>query len=100
MVSREERRFNGGKSYNMEDEDDDTEVVKNEMPEFNWEDKNFSKQTLIALNKMRKNKQFCDVILRIGKQDITAHRLVLAAASPYFAELFTSDRGGPSRKEV
>ena len=38
--------------------------------------------------------------LQIGKQDITAHRLVLAAASPYFAELFTSDRGGPSRKEV
>ena len=37
---------------------------------------------------------------QIGKQDITAHRLVLAAASPYFAELFTSDRGGPSRKEV
>ena len=65
MVSREERRFNGGKSYKMEDEDDDTEVVKNEMPEFNWEDKNFSKQTLIALNKMRKNKQFCDVILRV-----------------------------------
>ena len=65
MVSREERRFNGGKSYKMEDEDDDTEVVKNEMPEFNWEDKSFSKQTLIALNKMRKNKQFCDVILRV-----------------------------------
>ena len=65
MVSREERRFNGGKSYNMEDEDDDTEVIKNEMPEFNWEDKSFSKQTLIALNKMRKNKQFCDVILRV-----------------------------------
>lgn len=67
MVSREERRFNGGKSYKMEDEDD-TEVIKNEMPEFNWEDKMFSKQTLIALNKMRKNKQFCDVILRVSSK--------------------------------
>lgn len=29
-----------------------------------------------------------------------AHRVVLAAASPYFVELFTSDRSGPSQKEV
>ena len=29
-----------------------------------------------------------------------AHRVVLAAASPYFVELFTSDLDCPSRKEV
>jgi len=101
MVSREESRFDqgfNGSHQTMEAEDDDTEVVKNEMPPFHWEDKNFMKQTLKALNKMRKNKQFCDVILRIGKQDIMAHRVVLAAVSPYFAELFSSDHG--SRKEV
>ena len=67
MVSREERRFNGN-PHKMEAEDDDTEVVKNEMPGFYWEDKNFLRQTLQALNKMRKNKQFCDVILRVRNQ--------------------------------
>ena len=70
MVSREESRFNqgfnGSSHHTMEAEDDDTEVVKNEMPAFHWEDKNFMKQTLKALNKMRKNKQFCDVILRVS----------------------------------
>ena len=29
-----------------------------------------------------------------------AHRVVLAAASPYFVELFARDVGGPTRKEV
>lgn len=29
-----------------------------------------------------------------------AHRVVLAAASPYFVELFARDVGGPTRREV
>ena len=41
---------------------------------------------------------FIIIIFQIGKQDIMAHRVVLAAVSPYFAELFSSDHG--SRKEV
>ena len=41
---------------------------------------------------------FMIIIFQIGKQDIMAHRVVLAAVSPYFAELFSSDHG--SRKEV
>ena len=82
MVSREESRFDqgfNGSHQTMEAEDDDTEVVKNEMPPFHWEDKNFMKQTLKALNKMRKNKQFCDVILRVSfrlyfRLDVITHR--------------------------
>lgn len=51
----------------MDAEDDDTELVKNEaaMPSFLWEDNGFQRQTLNALNMMRQNKQFCDVILRV-----------------------------------
>lgn len=37
---------------------------------------------------------------QIGQEDIVAHRVVLAAASPYFVELFTRDKDGPSRKEI
>ena len=32
--------------------------------------------------------------------DVRAHRLVLAAASPYWMELFTSEEDQPTRKEV
>ena len=51
----------------MDAEDDDTELVKNEaaMPSFMWEDHGFQRQTMNALNMMRQNKQFCDVILRV-----------------------------------
>lgn len=37
---------------------------------------------------------------QIGKQDIPAHRAVLAAASPYLLELFTSEEDQQTRKEV
>ena len=41
-------------------------------------------------------------MLQIGQQDIPAHRVVLAAASPYLMELFSREDIGfrPSRKEV
>ena len=38
--------------------------------------------------------------LQIGQHDIPAHRVVLAAASPYWMELFTSEEDQPTRKEV
>ena len=37
---------------------------------------------------------------QIGQHDIPAHRVVLAAASPYWMELFTSEEDQPTRKEV
>ncbi|KAK5647250.1 hypothetical protein RI129_002142 [Pyrocoelia pectoralis] len=48
--------------------------------------------TLASLNKMRKNRHFCDVTLHIGSGEIHAHRAVLASVSPYLFELFTTDQ--------
>lgn len=45
-----------------------------------------------AINMMRKNKHFCDVVLHTGNAEVPAHRAVLAAASPYLFELFTTDQ--------
>jgi len=84
-------------------EDDlDTEMVKlrPERPRLVWRDGGFQDNTMMALNHMRKNKHFCDVTLQIGQHDIPAHRVVLAAASPYWMELFTSEEDQPTRKEV
>jgi len=84
----------------MED-DGDTELLKEpSMPNLRWEDVKFQRHVLNALNQMRKSRQFCDVTLRVGLDDISCHRVVLAAASPYFVELFTRERDGPSRREV
>ncbi|CAH1163471.1 unnamed protein product [Phaedon cochleariae] len=46
---------------------------------------------LESLNTMRKNRHFCDVILHVGNTEIHAHRSVLASASPYLLELFTTE---------
>ena len=40
---------------------------------------------------LRKNGQLCDVIIRVGEHDYAAHRVVLAATSPYFQAMFTSE---------
>ena len=43
------------------------------------------------LNKLRVGGEFCDVTLKINDDIFPAHRVVLAAGSPYFYTLFTSD---------
>lgn len=48
-------------------------------------------QRMDQLNMLRKSRHFCDVVLQVGSSEIHAHRAVLACASPYFFELFTSE---------
>ncbi|XP_049818009.1 influenza virus NS1A-binding protein homolog isoform X2 [Aethina tumida] len=61
-------------------------------------DETHQSTTLAALNKMRKNRHFCDVILHIGNIEVHAHRAVLASASAYLFELFSNDQD-PKRFE-
>lgn len=47
---------------------------------------------LEVMNKHRKDcLKLCDVVLKIGDEHIPTHRAVLAACSPYFYAMFTSD---------
>ncbi|XP_067625273.1 kelch-like protein diablo [Eurosta solidaginis] len=55
---------------------------------------------LVQLNKFRKNEQFTDVCLICGDVRITAHRMLLAAASPYFQAMFGGNFPESSQKEV
>ncbi|XP_037077641.1 kelch-like protein 17 [Pollicipes pollicipes] len=50
-----------------------------------------SKTLLQSMHKMRSNAQLCDVEFVVGELKINAHRIVLAACSPYFSAMFTSD---------
>ena len=45
-------------------------------------------------------RELCDVSLLVGERRIPAHRLVLCAASDYFAAMFTSDVIEARAKEV
>ncbi|XP_021924543.1 influenza virus NS1A-binding protein homolog A-like isoform X2 [Zootermopsis nevadensis] len=67
-----------------------------------FEDDEHNTRTLQSLNMMRKNRHFCDVILHVGSMEFHAHRAVLACASPYLFELFTTDdeNKGSQRENV
>lgn len=46
---------------------------------------------LTALENMRRQEELCDVELVVAGREIKAHRVILAAVSPYFNAMFTSD---------
>lgn len=78
-------------------------VKKQAEKDFLFEDNDYLAKTLDSLNKLRRNRQFCDVILLVGSEPdihaIHAHRAVLASASPYLLELFSSEpQVGPIHK--
>ena len=50
-----------------------------------------SSSLLQELQRMRETGTLCDVTLQVGECCVPAHRIVLAAASPFFAGMFVSD---------
>jgi hypothetical protein len=43
------------------------------------------------INRMRTNSQLCDVKLEVGGEIINAHKVILAASSPYFYAMFNGN---------
>lgn len=52
------------------------------------------------MNRMRIHAQLCDISLRAGVTTLSAHRVVLAAASAYFHAMFNDDLVEKNQKEV
>lgn len=50
----------------------------------------FPKEALDMMNMMRRHQKLCDVEIRVENDTFHAHKIVLAAASPYFRAMFTS----------
>ena len=42
-----------------------------------------------VFKELQEQRQLCDVTIRVGDHDFVAHRVVLAATSPYFRGMFT-----------
>ncbi|CAF0817955.1 unnamed protein product [Didymodactylos carnosus] len=48
-------------------------------------------QLLLRMNKLRKSESLCDITLKVENTYFPAHKIVLAAASDYFAAMFTGE---------
>ncbi|XP_076353062.1 actin-binding protein IPP-like [Tachypleus tridentatus] len=55
---------------------------------------------LTSLNKLRENRKFSDVIISVADEEFFAHRVVLAASSPYFEAMFSSGLAEQQDKRV
>lgn len=49
----------------------------------------FPSNVFLTLNELRSDGKLCDITLVVGDQRVKSHRVVLAAASPYFNAMFT-----------
>ena len=47
-----------------------------------------SKDLVTTLRCLRRDEDLCDIVLRVGSTSISAHKVVLAASSPYFKAMF------------
>lgn len=63
-------------------------------------DVSLSSRFLQTLNEMRLRGDLCDVSLKVGKEDFIAHRVVLAANSPYFNAMFASFFAETEKPEI
>ena len=61
---------------------------------------NHSERMIRKMEYYYEKKQLCDVVLVVGRRRIHAHRMVLSAASDYFAAMFTSDVREANESEV
>ncbi|KAF2354688.1 Kelch repeat type 1 [Trinorchestia longiramus] len=53
-----------------------------------------------AMNHLRSDRQLCDIELIVGDTSVYAHKVVLAAASPYFTAMFINDVKERTASEV
>lgn len=57
-------------------------------PQYYFTDVAHSKDLVNGLKFLRLDEDLCDVVLRVGNISISAHKVVLAASSPYFKAMF------------
>ena len=55
---------------------------------------------LTSLRELRKQKNLCDITLCVEEHEFDAHRVVLAASSPYFSAMFTHEHRESKLRKV
>ena len=60
------------------------------LPLVPFTSRNHAHHLLSKMESLRRDSHLCDVTLRVGSREISAHRLVLSACSRYFCAMFTN----------
>jgi len=53
-----------------------------------------------VMDQIRKDSKLCDVQIKVGMKNISAHRIVLAATVPYFYAMFLNDMREAKQQEI
>lgn len=83
-----------GKKGECPESDQETGAVKKV-----YASKRIIEKAFVMLDEFRRQSLLCDVIIRVDDNDFSSHKVVLAATSPYFQAMFTSELS-ESRQEV
>eukprot|EP00118_Oscarella_pearsei_P003985 m.16535 g.16535 ORF g.16535 m.16535 type:complete len:589 (+) comp26992_c0_seq3:152-1918(+) len=70
-----------------------TPITPQLLPSQVFRDSSCSERAFSVLNELRRDNQLCDVVLTVAshQHSVKAHRVVLAACSPYFRAMFTGE---------
>lgn len=63
--------------------------------ELEYEEKEHPRSVFKQLNILREKSELCDVILTVDDKEIKAHKVVMAANSPYFEDMFVGEFAEP-----
>jgi len=66
-------------------------ATKDSEPQLLYQPEQHKSEAFTALDEMRKTKKLCDVTIMAGEFTLNAHRVVVAACSPYFSAMFSGD---------
>ena len=69
----------------------DVDSGSNSNLQYHFTDVAHSKDLVNALKFLRQDEDLCDIVLRVGGTNISAHKVVLSASSPYFKAMFTGE---------
>ena len=62
--------------------------------------KDHCNDSFLVMNQLRKENQLCDITFRINSETFSAHRVVVASASPYLRAMFTCGMKESSQDEI
>ncbi|KAH9402380.1 Kelch-like protein 20, partial [Tyrophagus putrescentiae] len=77
-----------------------TSVAASPSKRYLYSSKKHSCLLLDSLSILRKRKELCDIVLLVNSKKIYAHRVILAAYSPYFLAMFTGELVESRQAEV
>ncbi len=69
-------------------------------PSIHFTSNSHGNKTLAVLNDLRVNSELCDIVLKIGNEKISSHKIILSANSPYFRAMFSNKYSESSQSMI